>query len=108
MNLITHGGGVCSIAGFLAPAECATLIVDSEKDGYAMATLSSDSGDVIDDSYRNNGRLIRDDPMLAAWLYERALAHLPADLNGWKVCGFNERMRFYRYGPGQEFKWHKD
>jgi 2-oxoglutarate-Fe(II)-dependent oxygenase superfamily protein len=33
---------------------------------------------------------------------------LPAVIEGHGLVGFNERWRFYRYGPGQTFKPHRD
>lgn len=108
MNTIQHGGGVCTVPGLLTRTECEALIEDSERSGFADATLASDHGDVIDAQYRNNGRVILDDPALAAWLFERAAPHLPQEVGGWALRGLNERIRFYRYQPGQEFKWHKD
>ena len=31
-----------------------------------------------------------------------------APLGGWRPHGLNERLRFYRYTPGQHFRWHLD
>lgn len=47
-------------------------------------------------------RLLVDDVALASELFRRAEPFLPA-LQGHKLVGFNERWRFYRYGPGQTF-----
>jgi hypothetical protein len=52
--------------------------------------------------------VIFDDVALATKMYERSKPVLPAAMDGWQLCGFNERLRFYRYGPGEYFKWHKD
>src|SRR5262249_47622310 len=49
-----------------------------------------------------------DDTELAAWLFERARPLLPAEWYGWELAGLNERLRFYRYDPGQRFAPHYD
>ena len=69
------------------------------------------TGSHIAPEIRNNYRVIFDDPALALTLFERARALLPAYLGErgeWQLSGFNERFRFYRYGEGEYFKWHKD
>jgi hypothetical protein len=38
--------------------------------------------------------------------WERARPFLPACIDQWRVLGFNERFRFYRYDPGQKFAPH--
>lgn len=57
---------------------------------------------------RNNDRIIFDDTALAARLFDRAKPFLPSERYEWSLCGFNERLRFYRYEKGQYFKMHKD
>ena len=32
----------------------------------------------------------------------------PETIEGWRAVGVNERLRFYRYDPGQQFDWHTD
>jgi WD40 repeat protein len=64
-------------------------------------------------SYRDNDRLERDEPVLAAALYERlreALPELLVDEDGavHRLCGLNERFRFCRYSNGQRFRTHRD
>ena len=110
MNMTTrsYGAGVFAIAGFLTPQECAHFIATSEANGYSEAAVRTDDGERIYKDARNNDRIIFDDPALAAMLYERALPHLPPDLDGWQPCGFNERMRYYRYEHQQQFTWHFD
>ena len=49
-----------------------------------------------------------DDPALAAKLWERAEDYVFQPVTGYKPIGLNERFRFYRYGPGQMFRWHRD
>jgi predicted 2-oxoglutarate/Fe(II)-dependent dioxygenase YbiX len=57
---------------------------------------------------RNNDRVMIDDPALAAAIWERLKPHVPERSQFWTPCGLNERFRFYRYDPGQQFDWHID
>jgi len=45
---------------------------------------------------------------LANQIYNKIYSFLPKSLEGWRVLELNERFRFYRYQPGQYFKWHRD
>ncbi len=56
---------------------------------------------------RNNTRVMFDDVPLATRLWARLAPILPgrAPLGS---LGLNERFRFYRYDPGQAFRWHRD
>jgi hypothetical protein len=98
------GDWVFVIHDFLSPTECAALIERSEGMSYETGTV----GDAVVEAVRNNERVILDDPALAAEFYERARPLLPATVEGKVLAGFNERWRFYRYGPGQTFKPHRD
>src|SRR6185503_19882985 len=57
---------------------------------------------------RNNNRVILDDHDLVQKLWLRALPHVPTILNGRQAVGFNERVRFYRDDPSQQFAGHVD
>jgi predicted 2-oxoglutarate/Fe(II)-dependent dioxygenase YbiX len=102
------GAGVFTINNFLSAEECAAFIADSEAIGFGEAVISTAVGDRMLKDVRNNDRILHDNKDLAARLFERALPFLPPEIDGWHPSGFNERMRFYRYSPGQYFKWHKD
>jgi hypothetical protein len=99
---------VVVVAEFHSPAECADYIALSESLGYEDALLTSPSGPVRRTDIRNNERVIVDDPDLAAKLWERAEDLVPAEMEGLRAAGLNERFRFYRYDPGQQFDWHQD
>jgi hypothetical protein len=103
-----EGDTIFVIHDFLPPEECERLIALSEKTGYEDAPITSGSGFVMRKDVRNNDRVMLDAPLLAADLWERARLFLPAVWFGWEVVGFNERIRFYRYGPGQKFASHTD
>lgn len=102
------GAGIFTIHHFLRPEECAAFIAESEAIGYDEAVISTEQGDRLMKEARNNDRIIHDNPQLAARLFERVLPLLPPEIDGWRPCGFNERMRFYRYTKEQFFKWHQD
>jgi prolyl 4-hydroxylase len=89
---------------FLSGGECSSLIQRSEGLGYEPAPV----GDVVTPEVRNNERVIIDDAALAADLFLRARLFLPAVIDDEIPVGFNERFRFYRYGPGHCFKPHPD
>lgn len=95
---------VLVIHDFLSGEECAALIRRSEGLIYEPGTVA----DVVIEEVRNNERVLLDDATLAADLFHRAEPFLPADTEGHKLSGFNERWRFYRYQPGQTFKPHRD
>jgi predicted 2-oxoglutarate/Fe(II)-dependent dioxygenase YbiX len=57
---------------------------------------------------RNNDRVIMDDEVFAEELWQRSKPHLPSVLNGRRALALNERLRFYRYEPGQKFAAHVD
>jgi hypothetical protein len=49
-----------------------------------------------------------DDPQIAEAMWERLQPHFPERVQFWLPVGLNERWRFYRYDPGQQFDWHFD
>ncbi len=96
-------GKVLLIHSFLSGEECAALIRRSEGLIYEPGMVA---GEVIE-HIRNNERVLVDDVTLASDLFHRAEPFLP-DIEGHNLVGFNERWRFYRYGPGQTFRPHRD
>ncbi len=86
---------------------CARLIAEATADGFS--TTAAD----YPPSYRDNDRLVRDDPSLAARLFEALRDRLPArfvDRHGGAhaLVGLNPRFRFCRYRDGQRFRVHRD
>jgi hypothetical protein len=96
------------IHDFLSPAECDEFVARSESVGFGDAPISTGRGFVIRKDYRNNERVMIDDPELAARLWERAGPLVPPRILVWRACGLNERFRYYRYDPGQRFAVHAD
>ncbi|NWA29796.1 2OG-Fe(II) oxygenase [Pseudomonas gingeri] len=98
------------VHGFLSTSECEALVEATEKCGFANA------GSDYPSSYRDNDRIVADDPALAGRLFER-LTHCASrmprlgtvlDEEGWRMVGVNERLRFCRYRPGTQFRAHQD
>ncbi|WP_374347245.1 2OG-Fe(II) oxygenase [Chitinimonas sp.] len=108
MQITSLGAGVFTIPHFLSAHECAHYIQLGEQMGYELSEVNLLTGSQLRPDIRNNARVIFDDPTLAATLFERARALLPQQCSGWELAGLNERWRFYRYAPGEYFKWHKD
>lgn len=97
-----------TVTEFFSPEECQTYIQLSEKLGYDRAPINSSLGPAFRPDIRNNQRVMLDDTQLAAQLWARATDWTPHTLGLWRAVGMNERFRFYRYDPGQQFHWHRD
>jgi prolyl 4-hydroxylase len=96
-----------AIRDFLDADECRGQIDRAEAIGFADAPVSTAAGMVMRPDVRNNTRVMVDDPDIAAFLWERARARVP-DVDGRAPVGLNERLRYYRYDPGQCFRPHTD
>lgn len=92
----------------LTPAECAEWIARIEAARPTLAPITTGRGAVVDTGTRNNSRAMIDDVALAAQLYQRVAAHVPEEVMGMRAVGANERLRCYKYEPGQWFKPHYD
>jgi hypothetical protein len=99
---------IFTVEDMLSPEECRALIERSEELGYEEALVTSPEGPVLREDVRNNERLIVDDPELAKRLWGQAEEVVPVEVEGLRAVGLNERFRFYRYDPGQQFNWHQD
>jgi predicted 2-oxoglutarate/Fe(II)-dependent dioxygenase YbiX len=97
--------GLC-LDGLMSDDDCRALRDRVEAAGFAA------TGRGYPDGYRNNDRLVFDDPALAAALFERARAALPPILDAggrrWVLVGLNPRFRACRYRDGQQFCIHRD
>jgi prolyl 4-hydroxylase len=100
--------GIFTIPDFLSNQECDDFISLSERVGYEAATLATMAGPKLQREIRNNDRVILDSPEEAMKLWQRTLPHVPRILEGRQAIGLNERLRFYRYDPGQQFSGHVD
>jgi prolyl 4-hydroxylase len=81
-------------------AECRDLIDFIERASPTIATNNP--------LYRDQDRVIKDDPGMAGDLFSRLRPHLPERIDGLRLVGLNERLRMYRYRPGQRFDAHMD
>jgi hypothetical protein len=107
-QLLTERDDLFVVHDFLSPEECAEYIAASEAAGFGDAPINSLGGPVMRKDIRNNDRLVVDDAGFAAALWERLKPLMPAAPGAWVTFGLNERFRFYRYDPGQQFDWHFD
>lgn len=82
------------------PSECADFIDLIERSSPTLATNNP--------LYRDQDRVIRDDPGVATDLFRRLRPHLPETMGPLRLVGINERLRFYRYRRGQRFSPHMD
>ena len=81
-------------------AECEEAIRNIERAAPTIATNNP--------VYRDQDRVVRDDPEMAEELFRRLRRRLPETLGELRLAGLNERLRFYRYSPGQRFLPHMD
>ena len=96
------------VRDFLSPSECARLIAEAEDIGFTDAPVTTSDGPVSMPEVRNNTRAMEDREDLAEWLWEKLRGvDLPWD-EGYEPLRLNERIRFYRYDPGQYFAPHYD
>jgi hypothetical protein len=107
-ELLSDRDDLFVVHDFLSPDECARYIAVSEEAGYGDAPISTLGGPVMFKEMRNNDRVMIDDVTLAADMWERLGPLFPKPAGSWVPCGLNERWRFYRYDPGQQFNWHFD
>jgi hypothetical protein len=98
-----------TISDFFSPEECAHWVKLSEDRGYEEAPVTTEAGMIMMKDVRNNDRVMLDDMEQAAGLWSRVREYVPAPFRDkWHPIGVNERLRLYRYDPGQQFDWHRD
>src|SRR5262249_16648404 len=88
--------------------ECAAQIALAESLGFGDAPINTAFGPQRRPEVRNNSRVMLDDEQLAADLWRRIQDYVPNRRGDWVPVGVNERLRYYRYDPGQQFQWHYD
>ena len=99
---------IFTVSEFFSPNECDAYIELAESIGFVDAPINSAFGPQIRKDVRNNTRVILDDQARASDLWSRIPDYVPHRLGDWRICGVNERLRFYRYDVGQQFDWHYD
>lgn len=108
VNVLDAATWIVTVSDVVTPDECRELIDLAEAIGYGAAPITTAFGFLHAPEVRNNGRVMIDDTARASWLWERVRPHVPQKREGWRVVGLNERFRYYRYEPGQYFRWHHD
>ena len=89
-----------SVDDVYTEAECRDFIDFIERSSPALATNNP--------LYRDQDRVIRDDPVIAEELFRRLRPHLPGRISMLRLVGLNDRLRMYRYRAGQRFEPHMD
>jgi prolyl 4-hydroxylase len=103
------GTGIYTIDNVLSATECLQYIRLTEGTGYEAATITSYGGQAtLQPEVRNNDRVMLDDVSLAAEIWSRIVDVAPRMWRGCQTIGLNERFRYYRYVPGQQFRLHVD
>lgn len=102
-------GLVLKISDVFSVEECSAVIQIAENAGFVQASFFTDKdGTEHYSEIRKSERCILDSKAFAAEMFRRLLPHLPAEVNGCKLTGVNERLRILKYGPGDEFQLHSD
>ncbi len=96
------------ITDVLAPEECRAMIDLAERAGFDDAPIQTAGGFVVNARVRNNTRAILDDFELTDRIWRRVATFVPPVIRNMHAVGLNERIRFYRYEPGQYFAPHTD
>jgi prolyl 4-hydroxylase len=96
------------IENFWTPEQCDDLIAKSESIGYGPATINTSFGARRVDHVRNNERVLYKDESFAASLWNELQPYAPSSVGDSKAIGLNELFRFYKYGPRQQFRRHRD
>ena len=104
-TVLAEDGSIFTISNLLTPGECADLIQHAEARTFEPGLIG---GFLVDPEARNNRLVMEDDTARASWLWERLAPFLPERVGDLRAIGLNERLRYYRYEPGQYFRWHSD
>jgi len=81
-------------------AECQEFVNLIERSSPVLATNNP--------LYRDQDRVVRDDPRVADELLRRLRPALAKRIGELTLFGLNDRLRFYRYRSGQRFEPHMD
>lgn len=99
---------IFTVAQVLSVEECKEYIAMTENIGYQDAPVSFSTGAVVVPEIRNNRRVMIDDEQISQTLWQKVKNYVPSVLDNRQAVGLNERIRFYRYKPGQRFAPHMD
>ncbi|EFC39010.1 oxidoreductase [Naegleria gruberi] len=105
------------IKNLFSTEECSKLLKESEEIGYGEAPISTGpTSSTMMKDVRNNSRAMIDKKQYSDMLYKKLEKYLPQNVSslkvgpqdGFKLCGLNERIRFYKYAAGEYFAPHYD
>jgi len=99
---------VWTVDDVLTTHECIALIERIESLGPTLAPVTRLRGPVLRPELHTSKRVSIDDPALASLLFERARPAIPPQIGDMTVLGACERLRCYRYDPGERFAPHYD
>lgn len=108
MRVIAHTDRVFSVEDFLDTEECTALIELAEARGFAAADVRAPGGARAMPHVRNNERVVFESPEWVQRLWQRLHGVALPALHGELAIGLPRALRFYKYGPGQRFRMHKD
>ncbi len=97
-----------TVDNVLSAEACEALIARIEALGPTAAPVTTPRGFEMRPDIRNNTRVMFDDLGLAADLFAKVRSVIPDELEGMAPVSANERLRCYRYAPGQYFAPHFD
>ena len=103
-----HYDYVYVVEDFLEQSECQRFITLAESLGFDDAPITTSNGAMIRKDVRNNTRVMTDNVEAASHLWKRAADWVVSPWRNRVAVGLNERLRFYRYEPGQTFAPHYD
>ncbi|GJJ68973.1 hypothetical protein EMPS_01319 [Entomortierella parvispora] len=99
-----------TVQSILTPEECQAMIERSEAIGYgqALVNMGSSGVGVRIPGYRDGQRCIIDDRAFADELWKRIEPYIPLEYEHRPRIELNERLRFLKYGPSDQFQPHMD
>ncbi|CAF1341956.1 unnamed protein product [Adineta steineri] len=108
-NLLTDTDLVCFVVcSLFTKEECEQLLNCERKNSFQKAISNYPT------YYRNNERLVIDDPKLSSYLFEKVKPYLPNQIETkseneiWTLTELNNRLRFCKYNSNQYFHRHLD
>ncbi|UHQ24906.1 2OG-Fe(II) oxygenase [Lysobacter sp. 5GHs7-4] len=108
MRLTAHSERAFTVGGLFGADECAQLIALAEARGFEPAGVRTTAGQKAMPHVRNNERVVLESPEWVDRLWRRLSGLALPVLDGQVARGLPRSLRFYKYGPGQRFRMHKD
>lgn len=99
---VLHAGKIYAIKNFLSEAECDAWVSHGERLGFEEAYHPA----TYESAHRDNGRIELISDSVAERIWERLQRFIPAHMG--RGVGCYNKIRLYRYCPGQRFGRHID